>query len=193
MDKTTPRGVLAAVITAALMAFAICGAIRCLEQLAFGCDDVCTVATAIRRLQPAADEERAAALAAVFVEAGREAAIDPLLLVAIAMRESSLSERVERLERLGAVGELGLMQIHPQGPALRLRPQECSAELEGARCQVRTGARWLAFVRERCPGTTWRWVAAYGLSRCPSEEEARVDRNALRAESLYARARGNRF
>ena len=81
-----------------------------------------------------ADDERAARLAGVFVGAAHETRTDPLLLVAIAMRESSLSERVERLERLGSRGERGLMQCH--GAALRARPEACSAELEGAHAPI---------------------------------------------------------
>lgn len=163
----------------------------CASRPALGCDEVCVVAAAVRRLQPAADEERAGELAGVFVAAGREADLDPLLLVAIAMRESSLHPAVEARTRLGSRGEVGLMQVHPRGPAMRLRPADCDEDLDGAGCQVRTGARFLAFVREHCPGSTWRWVAAYGRSRCPSEAEARGDRNAAIAASYYSRAGGS--
>ena len=62
------------------------------------------------------------------------------------------------------------MQVH--GVALQFRPDECSPMLEGAECQIRTGARFLAYCREACPGSQWRWVGAYGMSRCPSEQEA---------------------
>lgn len=161
----------------------------CASRPALGCDEVCSVAAAVRRLQPSASEARAAELAGEFVEAGHETRIDPLLLVAIAMRESSLSERVENLERLGSRGERGLMQVH--GAALRARPEACGEELEGAHCQIMTGAMWLARVRDACAGSTWRWVAAYGRSRCPSEADARADRNAAIAASFYARAGGS--
>jgi len=150
--------------------------------------DVCN---AMRILQPAMSEERAETLADIFESAGEETEIDPLLLVAIAFRESSFSERVERLEHRGSLGELGLLQVH--GAALRMRPEGCSETLEGAACQIRTGARWLAFVRERCPGSTWRWLAAYGRGRCISEQDARGDRSARIAASYYRRIGGVRW
>lgn len=149
------------------------------------------VVDAIVVLQPATDSPRATKLARVFVEAGQTTEVDPLLLVAIAMRESSLREDVERLERFGSRGERGLMQAH--GAALRLRPERCTSDLEGAWCQVMTGARWLAYVRDRCPGSPWRWVAAYGMSRCPTEQQAGMDASTRRARTLYARVGGDRW
>jgi hypothetical protein len=83
------------------------------------------------------------------------------------------------------------MQNH--GVALRFRPEGCTAELEGAECQIGTGTRFLAFCRDTCPGSTWRWVAYYGRRSCPSEAEARLDRNANIAASLYARVGGTRW
>jgi len=188
-----PRSAWAAVALLAgiLLAVAVGIVLWTCEPVAYGCDEVCEVAAAIRRLQPATSDERAERLAGVFTGAGHETRIDPLLLVAIAMRESSLSEDVEQLERLGARGERGLLQIH--GAALRVRPEACGPELEGAHCQVYTGALWLARVRDACEGSTWRWVAAYGRSRCPSEAEARADRAAAIAASYYALAGGREW
>ncbi len=186
--RLTMVGLVAAFATGALVAWVLYVLGCKVESTAEGCDEVCVTAMAIRRLQPAASEERARTLAAIFVEAGDESDVDPLLLAAIAMRESSLHPAVESLTRRGSRGEVGLLQIH--GAALRLRPEECSVELEGARCQVRAGARWLAYVRERCGGSMWRYVAAYGRSRCPSEAEARADRNAAIAASYYSLAGG---
>lgn len=193
-------------ITACLVAISMSIAlVPVLEWLGdFGCEGTAiaypgdeqemSVASAIRTLQPMTSDERASQLAGVFVGAGHETRIDPLLLVAIAMRESSLREDVERLERLGRRGERGLLQLMPRGAAVSHRPTECSAELEGAHCQVYTGAMWLAHLRdEQCPGSTWRWVAAYGWSRCPSEREARADRNAAVAASYYSRIGGSEW
>jgi hypothetical protein len=126
--------------------------------------------SAIHKLQPMMADERVRDLAQVFYEAGRESKIDPLLLIAIAFRESSLSMSVERLRRRGKKGEVGLMQVMPGSPAMMLRPGQCTEELNGARCQVLTGARWLAAVRDRCPGSPWRWTTAYGMRRCPTEQ-----------------------
>jgi len=152
------------------------------------------VALAIKTLQPAASEERAAELAAHFVAAATAPRVDldPLLLVAISFRESSFRSEVERLEVLGTSRrERGLLQNH--GVAIRFRPEGCPATLEGAACQVGTGARFLAFCRDTCPGSTWRWVAYYGRSKCPSEHEARADRNAAIAASHYARIGGTNW
>lgn len=152
------------------------------------------VAAAIVMLQPATTPERAERLAGVFVGAAHETRLDPLLLVAIAMRESSLREDVERLERLGHRGERGLLQIMPRGAAISHRPAECSPDLEGAHCQIYTGAMWLAHLRdEQCPGSTWRWVASFGWSRCPSEREAHADRNANIAASYYSSVGGREW
>jgi hypothetical protein len=180
----------AAIVAGVLFAALICLCLGWLEDVAWGeeGDEVATVVRAIRRLQPATDDERAARLAGIFVGAGHETRIDPLLLVAIAMRESSLSEDVEQLERLGSRGERGLMQCH--GAALRVRPTGCGEDLQGAHCQVYTGAMWLAWVRDHCEGSMWVTVAAYGRRRCPSESEARADRNAAIAASYYSLAGG---
>jgi hypothetical protein len=183
---------LAFVLCAVLAHCPLCesGVGRVVESEALGCDARCQVELGIRRLQPAASEERAQALAEVFVAAGAEANLDPLLLVAIAMRESSLHPAVEQLAKRGSVGELGLMQINPAGPALRMRPQDCPETLEGAACQVRTGARFLAFTMAHCPGSWSRGVSAYGRSSCPSDEEATADRNVVRARRYYEQAGG---
>ena len=135
-----------------------------------GDDVVSSVAQAVRTLQPGASVERAEELARVIVDAGRETELDPLLITAITFRESSFARSRESLESLGERGERGLMQVH--GVALRFRPDACPHSLEGAECQIRTGARFLAYCREACPGSQWRWVGAYGMSRCPSEQEA---------------------
>jgi hypothetical protein len=156
-------------------------------------EELCDVATAIRTLQPTADLERADRLAEVFHGAGRAYRLDPLLLVALGFRESSLLADVELRRRRGALGELGLMQSH--GAALQVRPVDCSHHLvrrgagrEGlAYCQVRTGAAWLAEAREHCGGSMWRWVGAYGMGQCPSEGYARTMRSTQRARELYCR------
>jgi hypothetical protein len=147
------------------------------------------VATAIRTLQPAADLERADELAEVFRDAGRDHRLDPLLLIAVSFRESSLALDVERHERRGLLGEGGLMQTH--GAALRYRPTDCPLPLPGARCQVQTGAAWMAQARDHCGGSWWRWVAAYGLGACPSEAAAREHGPVKVARWHYCRIRSD--
>lgn len=153
------------------------------------------VAVAIRTLQPAVDADRAVRLARIFDVAGEESDLDPLLLVALAMRESSFLEAVERGEVVGALGEIGLMQSH--GVAIGYRPTGCDRDLRWhgdddrrAMCQILTGARFLAAVREHCGGSWWRWVASYGASRCLTEDEARAHRSATNARRYYVEIGG---
>ncbi len=127
-------------------------------------EEVSIVARAIVKLRPSVESGRAFRLAEVFVRAGCGSEIDPLLLVVMGMRESAFREDVERLDLLGRLGERGLLQVH--GVGLQFRPAGCTQALEGADCQIRTGARFLAFVRRLCGGTKTRWVASYGTSRC---------------------------
>ena len=158
------------------------------------CDETCQVTAAIQRLQPAASERRAGRLAEIIVSAAEESDIDPLLLVALAMRESSFSPAVEALTIRGSAGELGLLQVHPRnGRALAMRPEDCERDLPTARCQVVTGARWLAYCFETCPGSVWRGVVHYGTGQCRSETAARADRAAAVAASYYAQAGGTRW
>jgi hypothetical protein len=142
------------------------------------------VAGAILELQPAHDETTATAMAAWFHEAGEEQGHDPLFLVAIAMKESSLTTTAT-----GGVGEVGLMQVH--GAAVQLRPEGCSRDLESPRCQVRTGAAWLALARRQCGPDRSDYLFAYGVGRCPrSHEEATKHRSVRRARAFYERIGG---
>jgi len=157
---------------------------ECTESFAHnGRERVEDVADGVRALQPAASHERAVRLARLFVESGATHGHAPRLLVALAMRESSLSPLVESRQVRGALGEIGLLQSH--GVALRYRPDGCSSDLESAWCQVETGARFLAVVRRTCGGSWWRWVASYGASRCLTEAEARRDVATRRARRYY--------
>ena len=76
------------------------------------------------------------------------------------------------------------MQCH--GAALDFRPEQCSGELEGAFCQIQTGASYLAHIRDNvCTGSSWKTLAAYGHGRCLSESEARQDRGVKRVMRYY--------
>jgi len=163
--------------------------------LATGCpaeghtdQEILRVSDAVQILQPATRDDRARMLAGHFLDAAAENWIDPLLLVALSMRESSLLERADTGEYSGALGEAGLLQVH--GVALRHRPSDCDLPLIGARCQVHTGARFLGYVRALCEGSMWRWVAAYGMSQCPSEESARADPGTRLARRYYQEING---
>jgi hypothetical protein len=152
---------------------------------------VTDVARGVHELQPTATEERAMRLGHVFHTAGRNHDLDPLLLVAISFRESSLLESVEHRRRRGELGELGLMQCH--GKALGFRPVGCDHHLVGARCQVETGAAYLAEARRQCSGSWWRWIAAYGMGACPTERYAKTTRGTQRACRYYTRIGGKRW
>lgn len=190
--------VVAWIIALGVATFFAFGSIRLLESegcsgLAIGDTGptLAEVAQGVQTLQPGADAERAARLAGVFHAAGRRNKLDPLLLVAISFRESSLLESVESRRVKGSLGELGLMQCH--GKALGFRPADCSQHLVGARCQVETGAAYLAEARDHCRGSWWRWVAAYGMGQCPTERYARTVRGAQRAHRYYQMIGGRQW
>jgi len=156
----------------------------------------------IRELQPAISDERAKRLTAIFYNAGQRHNIDPLLLVAIAFKESSLSEAVENRRKRGELGEYGLMQTH--GVALNFRPADCNHHLlpvkgrmgvnaSKAYCQVETGAAYLAEARRKCGGTWARWIAAYGMGRCPSDSYAKTTRPVQRAYKYYKQIGGRNW
>lgn len=171
-------------ITLGVLSWFIAGA-------AYGNDSILSeerIAEGIERVSPNVRPERAERLAFEIGEAARETELDPLLLVAIIRRESAFSRDFESLRVLGDLGEMGLMQTH--GVALEFRPQDCPYRLRGARCQIRTGARFLAYVRDRCGGTKNRWVASYGMSRCATERRAARHHTVLQARRHYYQAGG---
>lgn len=135
-----------------------------------------TIIAAIMILQPNLSAKQTKNYATAFDIISKDTETDPLLLAVIAQRESSYQHNV-----VGRRGEIGLMQIMPRGVARRF--SKC--DIRRPYCNIKTGARYLAFVRRECPGTRWRWVAAYGWSRCPSEREARRDTATQRAYNLY--------
>jgi len=144
-----------------------------------------TLEDAIMALRPGINEDRSRRLANIFEIAGKQHGFDPKFLVSIAFRESSLVASIEQRRRFGkSRNEIGLMQCH--GAALSFRPLECSERLEGAHCQIQTGTRYLAHIRDNlCPGSTWRILAAYGHGACLSEQEARQDRGVKRVMRYY--------
>lgn len=176
------------VLVAAFAALGFVSTCSFCESVAYGNGGEDRVRAAIVQLQPATGDERADRLSVLFSEAGEDHGLDPLLLVALSMRESSLSPLVENREVFGSRGEIGLMQAH--GVALRFRPQGCSSALESAWCQVQTGARFLSVVRESCRGSTWRWVGSYGASRCMTEDEARAHPSTRIAHRYYVQVGG---
>jgi len=161
--------------------------VRACESIAYGDTPLISrVMTAISALRPTLSDGRVGDLATVFVDAGQETEIDPLLLVALARRESGL-----RPSARGNLGEIGLLQVH--GVGLKHRPEVCARSLTTADCQVRTGAAFLQWVRASCPGSTWRWVCSYARSHCCSEEVARNDIGTRRAHRYHQEIGGREW
>jgi hypothetical protein len=135
-------------------------------------------------MQPRLTEDAVDAYARAFRKAGTESEVRPALVAVIAFRESSFFPAIAECRQLGSLGELGIMQVMPRGRALRYAPDGCRDQCR-AGCSIRTGAAYLAACRDWCPGSTWRWVAAYGRRRCPTEAEAREDRATKRAKRIW--------
>ena len=153
-----------------------------------GHTDLAEISEGITRVTPSVSAARADELSLWFADAAEESEIDPFLLVAIARRESNFMVEVERGELRGSKGEIGLMQNH--GVSLGFRPTWCSHRLEGAHCQIHTGARFLAWVRNHCGGSKSRWVASYGMRECATERAAPLTRSVKRARRFYFQAGG---
>lgn len=133
-------------------------------------------------LQPAFSRypHRARQIAEAIDEAAEQHMIDPRLLLAVAHRESSLRSDVR-----GRQGEHGLLQIMPRSYPMRACGR--GRDMSQLAANVDTGACYLAHVRDLCGGSTWRWVGAYGMSRCPEERTARTLRSTRRARSILCR------
>lgn len=144
-----------------------------------------TIVAAIMLLQPRLHDHHALEYGTAIHMAAAEYELDPLLLVSIAFRESSFRPDVVAGATRGLHGEVGMMQVHPRGVALRHGPPECRHRQDDPACAARTAAGYLAHLRTTCPGSVWRWVAAYGMRRCPSEETARRDPATIRAMGLW--------
>lgn len=86
--------------------------------------------------------------------------VDPLLVAAVIVRESTINPWAK-----GARGEIGLMQIHPAGMALHLC-RDLLGKLWNPAFNIRCGIRILRRARERCPGPPLDWLGAYNGRRC---------------------------
>ncbi len=141
-----------------------------------------TLEESIGRLQPRLTHADRARWAEGITKAAAPHGIDPVLIAALVMRESSFRPRVADGTVRGALGEVGPLQVH--GVALR------GVTCRGAGCWLRAGVDFLAHHRKACPGSTWRWVASYAMRRCPSEAKARASKTARRARYWYDLAGG---
>lgn len=141
------------------------------------------VADAVRLLKPQLRESRVRYWASVLWEASREVDLDPLLVTAMTYRESSFKRQVR-----SEGGSIGSLQVKFKGLAYYHRPQNCN--IENIRCNVRCGAAYLQWVKAYCGGSWDVWVGAYGMSRCPSEIEAKTLPSVVQARSIYKQIGG---
>lgn len=110
---------------------------------------------------------RAEAVAPLLEAAAERHALDPLVLAAVMVRESSA-----RMHVVGARGEKGYMQIKPDGMAKLKCPD---LNLDDPKENVECGARLLVMARERCGGDVRNWIGTYNGRRCgPSAYADRV-------------------
>jgi len=142
---------------------------------------------AVRKLKPLRNPQSAEYWAKVMHSAAIENDLDPLLVTAIVYRESSFVT-VVRSEG----GSIGPLQIKANGIAFhRHRPNNC--DIRNMRCNIRTGAAFLAWVRGHC-GEPWDvWVGGYGMSRCPTPREAGQLRSVRRARRIYESIGGTQW
>lgn len=107
-------------------------------------------------------------LALTIRDAAAQWEVDPFLLAAIAVRESSLVETAR-----GAAGEHGVMQLHPRSPAglqaareCRIAPSDCTA------IEVGLAAELVARSLQLC-GSEAAALGRYHRGRCGADDYAR--------------------
>jgi len=147
---------------------------------------------AIVILQPRTSQKRAVRLARAIRLESLINGLDPKLVLALAMRESSLHPLVEIGKIRGPRGELGLMQIMPSGAAMRFRPKREGkpCNLRSAWCSVATATRYLRHLRDQCGGSKWVWIGAYSSRSCPSEKRANTMQGVQTVKHYYAMIAG---
>lgn len=110
---------------------------------------------------------RALRIAPVLMAEGHRASIAPMILAAIAWRESSFDQRA-----VGKRGEVGVMQVAPDTAA-----QDCPRlDITKLRDNVRCACRLLRKARARCGDAPLRYLSAYNRRRnCePSRYSRRI-------------------
>jgi len=147
---------------------------------------------AIAELQPwyrqEGNDRALSRITEIISQAALENDIDPILAAAIAMRESSLMISVGE----GALGEVGLFQVMPRGIARQVCPRRC--DIRRPACNADTALCYLSFLRDYCgPQDTWIWMGAYGMSRCPTSEEARRMVFTRRTRNFVTQVVGERY
>lgn len=93
--------------------------------------------------------------APIIVQESERYGIDPVAVAALISHESGFRSRA-----VGAHGEIGLMQVKPDGHAVRLCPREVQ-RLRNPRLNIRCGVRILSYMVKRCGGSMSRALTAY--------------------------------
>jgi hypothetical protein len=111
---------------------------------------------------------RVSAFARWFVRAGERHRVDPWLLAAMAVRESSLNPSAR-----GSVGEFGLMQLHPYSSVGYKTRAECKrAPSDCTWLVIDAAAELVASSLKRC-GDISRALTAYNRGACGDSFYAR--------------------
>jgi hypothetical protein len=136
-------------------------------------------------LAPHASQTRAMRISKLIIEHSDFSNIPhENFVAAIIQRESHYSKRVENGIKRGALGEIGMMQVMPDGYAIRRFGNDC--EQTDAACNIMTGTRYLENARELCEtDDPWVWMAAYGVGECPSPRTARRLKTAKNARIIF--------
>lgn len=116
---------------------------------------------------PAKYLARAEAAAPLILKEAAEHGLDPLILAAVMLKESSMTAHA-----VGRHGEVGLMQILPRGQALT----KCRGlNLADAGDNVKCGARLLAFAKRSCEtDNALLYLGRYtGVRKCVPSKYAR--------------------
>lgn len=133
----------------------------------------------IIKLQPSYEGQRGKAryLAELIIESAAEYAVNPYIVLSVAMKESSLLPN-----QIGGLGEQGFFQVMPRGYARRVCSGGCDSA--SASCNARTAICYLDHVRELCGDDPSIYVLAYGMSSCPTNLASAIQSRPVR------RARG---
>jgi hypothetical protein len=144
--------------------------------------------------------KRAREISWLLVSYGYENDLDPNLLAAIAMRESSFKfdnergyalERGRKIIKRGRRGEGGIFQLMPKGVAYRMMDHGCS--MFDRECNVQGAVRFLKRCRDYTDNkfgrrnTTYTWVAAFGRKKVLPPHEARRAQEVLEARRLLCK------
>lgn len=126
------------------------------------------LAAAMLTLQPKLTEQKSVEYAHFIMVEAQNFGVDPLIAIAVAMKESSL-----RHSAIGKIGEIGLFQLNPASfPLIDV------AVLHDIASNIRLGIQHLAKVHNDCgkPDDVREWVGRYSGAPCRVRKAAPVMR-----------------